>query len=266
MLQIFEYDFMIRAFAAGSLIAAIAPLIGHFLVIKRYSVLSDTLSHVALAGIALGSWLHIAPLWSAVAASTLGAWGLEHIKKKAHILGDAALAVLLSGSLAISAAVMSLTGNFNAGFLSLLFGSIVSVRMMDIVILAIWSSAVILSMQLFYRHLFAISFDEEIAEAKGVSAQKWNLGLILIAGYTIVFSIKMFGALLIGALMILPTITAFQLARSFRASLILSSFISITATIIGIFLSFYGNIAASAAIVLTLLVFFMLSFASKKFS
>jgi len=126
--EIFQYSFMLRAFQAGIVVALLAPLVGVFLVLRRYSLIADTLAHVSLAGVALGFLLGFQPIITALGAVLLASLGVEKLRGSKVIYGDAALAVFLSGSLALALLFLSLANGFNVNIFKYLFGSILTVR------------------------------------------------------------------------------------------------------------------------------------------
>jgi zinc transport system permease protein len=132
MIEIFQYDFMVRAFEAGIAIGVVAPLIGMFLVVRRYSLMADTLAHVSLAGVAIGLLFKINPIISAVGLSLAASIGIEHLRNSRKIFGESVLALFLSGSLAVAVIILSLAKGFNANLFSYLFGSISTVSPFDL--------------------------------------------------------------------------------------------------------------------------------------
>lgn len=260
ILEIFQFDFMIRAFIAGSIIACIAPLIGNFLVVRRYSLMADTLAHVALAGVAIGLLTRTQPIITALICSVIAAIGIERLRGGHKIFGESVLAIFLSGSLAIAAVLLSLANGFTVNLFSLLFGSISTVSVNDLKIIISLGIVVLVSIILFYKEFFFISFDEELAAANGLRVQGFNTFLVVLAAVTVALSMRIVGVLLIGALMVIPVITAMQLARSFKQTAVISIFFSFLSVIIGLFTSYYLDLASGGTIVVVALVFFIATF------
>lgn len=259
MLEIFQYDFMVRAFEAGIAVGVVAPLIGMFLVVRRYSLMADTLAHVSLAGVAVGLLFAVNPIFSAIALSLLAALGIESLRNSKRLFSESILALFLSGSLAIAVIILSLSKGFNANLFSYLFGSISTVSLEDLWITVGLASVVFLTTVLLYKELFFVSFDEELAEANGLPVKWLNIAMVMLAAVAIALSIRIVGVLLIGALMVIPVISAMQYGRGFRTTLMLSVALSLTAVIIGLFASFYFDLASGGAIVLTALLLFLIS-------
>jgi zinc transport system permease protein len=259
MFEIFQYDFMVRAFEAGLAVGVVAPLIGMFLVVRRYSLMADTLAHVSLAGVAIGFLLAVNPIFSATALSVLAAIGIESLRHSRRVFGESVLALFLSGSLAIAVIIFSFSKGFNASLFSYLFGSISTVSLVDLWITIGLAFAVFFMTVFLYKELFFVSFDEELAQANGLPVKRLNIAMVMLAAVAIALSIRIVGVLLIGALMVIPVISAMQYGRGFRATLILSVLFSLVAVITGLFISFYFDIASGGAIVLAALMLFVVS-------
>lgn len=269
MLEIFQYNFMIRAFMAGLIIAVIAPIIGIFLIVRRYSLFADTLAHVSFLGIAVGALTYTNPILAALAASLLGAVGMERLKARTNIYGESILALFLSGSLAIAAVLISLAKGFNANLLNFLFGSITTVQTSDLYLIGGFGVAIVSVMYVVYKELFFISFDEEAAKVAGLPVETLSLLLMILSAFTVALSIRIVGVLLIGALMVIPGITAMQFKRSFKHTILLAMFFSLLSVIIGLFASYYFGLASGGSIVVVATIFFLLSLLltkSKKYS
>lgn len=259
MLEIFSYAFMLRAFLAGTVIAILAPFIGTFLVVRRYALMADTLSHVSLVGIALGVLLGINPIVGALLTSVIAAVGIDRLRGAKQIAGESVLALFLSGSLAVATVLLSLGGKYTTNILSFLFGSITTVQRSDVIIISCLGAVVIFLLLFFYRHLFAVSFDEELAEASGIHSRFFSTLLVIVAATTVALSIRIVGALLVGALMIIPVLSAIQFGRSFRQSILLATVFSLCAVLLGLFLSFYIGLPGGGTIVIVALGIFLFS-------
>lgn len=256
MLEIFSYSFMIRAFIVGGIIACIAPMIGIFLVSKRYSLMADTLSHVSLAGIALGLLFNIYPVYMAVIVSVLAALCIEKLSSLRRLNGESVLALFLSGGLALATVIISLARGFTVDLFSYLFGSIATVSSEDVYLTIILAAAVSLVVVLLFKELFYVSFDEESARVSGVSTKYINYIFMILSAVTIALSIRVVGVLLISALMVIPVLTTSLVARSFKQTLLYSIGFSLFVVTTGLFLSYYLNLAAGGSIVLLALVCF----------
>lgn len=259
MLEIFQYDFMMRAFEAGIAIGIVAPLIGTFLVVRRYSLMADTLAHVSFAGVAIGLLLKINPIFTAIGLSVLAGFGIESLRNTKRIFGESVLALFLSGSLAIAVVILSLAKGFNANLFSYLFGSISTITTTDLVVIVSLAVVVLLDVVFLYKELFFTSFDPELAEASGLAVKAINLTIVTLAAVAVAISIHIVGVLLIGALMVIPVISAMQYGRGFLFTLILGVIFSLISVIVGLFASYYFDLASGGSIVLVALMIFILS-------
>ncbi len=264
--SLFHYDFIIRALEAGLLIGAIAPLIGIFLVLRRYSLIADTLSHVSLAGVAVGLLMKINPLITAIAAATVSSVIIDKLRTSKKIYGETALSIFLSGSLALAIILIGLAHGFNVDIFSYLFGSIVTVKNTDLYIISILSIIIIVLISIFFKELIYISFDEESAQVSGIKVKTLNTFFILLAAAMIAISIPIIGILLISALLVIPTVTALQYKKSFKITLLIAEIISLFSVMIGLIISFYLNLSPGGTIVLLMLAIFSLTLFYKKFS
>ncbi len=264
MMDIFQYDFMLRAFIAGAMIAVITPMIGNFLVIRRYSLIADTLSHISLAGVAIGLILGTQPLVTTVITTVSAAVLIERLKTRQHISGEAILAMFLPGGLALALVLMSVAHGFNINLFGYLFGTITTVKTEELwVILGLGLFTVVTIILLRKKLLFA-AFDEESARVRGVPVDTINTILVVLTAVTVSLSMRVVGVLLIGALIVIPVITAMQVARSFSQSLVFSILIALFSVFAGLFISYYAGIPAGGTIVLfSLCIFGMVSLLKK---
>ncbi len=257
MLEIFQYSFITRGIEAGLIIAVIAPLIGIFLVLRRYSLIADTLSHVSLAGVAIGLLLKVNPIITAILASAISSIAIERLRISKKVYGESALAIFLSGSLALAIVLISLAHGFNVDLFNYLFGSIVTVKQSDVLVIAVLGAVVFALIIAFYKELVFISFDEESAQVAGIPTRLINILLITLAAFTVALAIPIIGVLLISALIVIPVVTALQLKQSFKMTIIYAEIISISSVLAGIFASFYLNVSSGGAIVLIMLMIFL---------
>lgn len=262
LFQIFHYSFIIRGLEAGILIALIAPLIGIFLVLRRYSLIADTLAHVSLAGVAIGLLLKINPLITALLASTVSSVAIDRLRVGKKVYGESALSIFLSGSLALAIVLIGLAHGFNVDLFSYLFGSIVTVKQSDIYFIFGLSVLIVAILTAFFKELVYISFDEEAATVSGIPVKFLNTLFIVLAAATIAIAIPIIGILLISALLVLPVVTALQLKQSFRLTLFWAEIISVVSVLSGILSSFYLNTSSGGMIVLIMLFIFVIILAA----
>ncbi|MGB9679139.1 MAG: metal ABC transporter permease [Thermoanaerobacteraceae bacterium] len=250
MLDIFTYDFMIRAFIAGSIISIIAPLTGSFIVLRRLSQIGDTLSHVALAGVAAGILLGINPTLGSIIVVVLASFGIEKLRKTYFRYSEISIAIVMSAGMAVAVILLSLSRGGAANIMNYLFGSIVSVSNTDVLLISSLGIIVVLSILSLYKELLYITFDEEAAKISGIPVGYINSFFTILVALTVALSIRIVGALLVSALMVIPAAASLKIAQNFKQTIfyaILFSFISVFS---GIFLSFYLNLSPGGSIVI----------------
>jgi len=264
MLEMFEYEFMQRAFIAGLFIAVLASISGTFIVLKRYSLMSETLAHSALVGVAVGLVAGYNPLWVAVFVAILSAWLIEYLRSTFTLYSDAILSIILSGSLALAVIIVSLGGSFNNSLFSYLFGSILSVSYQDVFTIVSFGSFSLLLLLLFSKELYFISYDEEVAQTSGIKVKFLNFLLVTVVAIIIALSIRVVGSLLIGALMVIPTAAALQYRVGFRNTMLISLFFAVVSVVLGMSISYYFSLPSGATIVLIVISLFVISLVSNK--
>lgn len=259
MFEIFQYGFIVRGFEAGVIISIIAPLIGIFLVLRRYSLIADTLSHVSLSGVAIGLFLKLNPLITAIVSSIIASIIIERLRISKKIFGESALAIFLSGSLALAIVIINLSHGFNVDIFNYLFGSISTVSQSDLYLIFLIGLAVLLIVIALYKELVYITVDEEAAQVSGLPVKNINILFMILSAMTVALAIPIVGVLLIGALMVIPVVTALQFKTSFKLTVIIACLISFLSVTAGIITSFYFNLATGGVIVLITLFFLLVT-------
>lgn len=249
-LEILGYSFIQKGLVAGIAIAIICSLMGMFLVLRRYSLFGDALSHMAFGGISLGLFTGIYPLWTAFIVSVLGALGITRLRKSTKISGDAAIAVLLVSGLGIGVLLISATGGFKVDLFSFLFGSILLISSEDLLLILGISTGIVVTLVALRKQLLHMTFDEEQAKVCGINTDKLNYIFVVLASITVITSMRLVGILLISALIVLPNITAIMFGKGFKKTVILSVSMSIISVVSGIILSYYLDLAPSGTIVM----------------
>ena len=257
--EFLDYGFMHRAFAAGAVTALICPAIGIFLVPRRLSLIADTLAHVALAGVALGLFLGISPVLGALVVTLGGAVGMERLRSRGALQGDAALAVFLSGGFALAVVLISLAQGFNADLFAILFGSILTVSPTDVWLISALGALVVATVGTFYKQLLAITLNEDLARTSGVPVGALNLVLTTLTALTTVVAMRMVGVLLVSAMIVIPTLTGFALGRSFRKATAIAIGMALLSVVLGLIAAYSFRLAAGGAVVLTALLLFALA-------
>ncbi len=264
MPEFLQFGFMQRAFAAGAITAVICPLIGIFLVPRRLSLIADTLARVALAGVAVGLLLGASPILGALVVTVGGALGMERLRARGALQGDAALAVFLSGGFAVAVVLISLAQGFNADLFAILFGSILTVSPMDVWLILALGAVVVTTVVLSYRRLFAITLNEDLARTSGVQVTALNFTLTVLTALTTVVAMRMVGVLLVSAMIVIPTLTGFAIGTSFRRATVVAIVMALASVVIGLITAYYLRLAAGGAIVLTALLIFAMAAALRR--
>lgn len=257
MLEILQYVFMQKAFITGIVIAIACSLLGVFLVLKKYALIGDGISHIAFGGVASGLLFSIAPFFGALIFALIGSYGILKIKEKTNLYGDSSIGIISHASLGIGIFILSIANGFNVDILSYLFGSILAIRNSEMFLSIGLSAVVIIVIYLFYNELFAMTFDEQASKILGVNTNVLNLVLIFLTAITIVSSMRVIGLMLASALIILPAASSLQLQLSFRNTLFMSAFIGVMSVILGLIGSYYFDFAVSGTIVLLNAVIFL---------
>jgi len=265
-MEILQYEFMQRALIAGLIIGIICPFIGTFLVLRRLSFMADTLAHISLAGIAVGLTLGIQPIVTTITLSVCAALGIEKLRKEKKIFGESILVLVMAFGMATAVVLISLSKGFNIDIFSYLFGSILTISKLDILLIASIGLLVIVSLIVFYKQFFLLTFDEDTAKISGVPVNMLNLIFSLLVALTISISMKIVGILLVSSLMVIPVIISIQICRSFKELIFLSIGFSLLGVMGGLLLSYHFNLAAGGAIVLTLVCYFTIVYGYKKLS
>lgn len=256
MFSLFHYNFMVRAFVAGVAIALIAPIIGQFLVVRRYALIADTLAHISLLGVAIGLLLGLNPILTAIIVSVLSAFGLEFLRSQRRLSGETVLALTISGSLALAVVIIGLIKSYKVDFFSFLFGSITTVTSADLLTIILLGAVIVATVFWFYKPLFAISFDEELAQTDGFNVRAVNLILIVLSAATVSVAMRIVGILLTSALMVIPVLTAFQFGKGFRKTMALAVGFSLFSVVAGLLSSFYLDLSSGGTIVIVALILF----------
>ena len=249
LMEMLSYPFLVRALVGGLCIALCASLLGVSLVLKRYSMIGDGLSHVSFGALSVAVAFGWAPLLVSIPVVTVAAVLLLRITGNGKIKSDAAIAMISAGSLAIGIIVTSLTTGMTTDVSSYMFGSILAMSRTDVQ-LAVVLSAVVLGMFIFcYNKIFAVTFDESFARATGVRVDGYNLTIAVLTAVTIVLGMRMMGAMLISSLIIFPALTSMRVFKSFRGVVICSGTVAVICFFIGLVLSYVYSIPAGASVV-----------------
>lgn len=258
MIDFLQYSFMQRAFVAGIVTAFVAPTIGLFFVVRRYSAMPDTIAHVSFAGLAASVFAGTPAIATALLVSILSVLGIEKMREKRVLPADTIVSLFLFGGLALAVVFIGLSRGKNINIINVLFGNILTVSTMDLWIIVSLGVVVLTTTACVWKILFAVSLDEEVARASGLPVA-WMNRLLAVLGATVVaVSINVMGVLLIGAMMVIPVLAAMQWKRGFFHTWILAVCVSLVSVIIGLIASFVLNLPSGGAIVLVSIALFIL--------
>ena len=253
---VFSMGVLRNALIVGSLLSVTAALLGVVLVLKRYAMIGDGLSHVTFAAMAMAIAFHQAPLAFSLPIVILSAFLLLRISENSKVTGDAAIAVVSTSALAIGAIAARGT---NTDIESFMFGSIVSITTSDVILTVILASIVIALYVFFYPRIFSVTFDETYAKASGGKPALYRAMIAVMTAVIVVLGMRLVGSLLISALIIFPVLSAMRLVKSFRAVVTVSAILSLVSFWIALTMSVLFSTSTSACIVLADLLIFMVS-------
>lgn len=256
--EMFSYSFMVRAVLVGSAVSLCAALLGVSLVLKRYSMIGDGLSHVGFGALSIAMALNLAPLKIAVPVVVIAAFFLLRISQNSKIKGDAAIGLISSSAIAIGVTVTSLTSGLNADINSYMFGSVLAMTSSDVKISIVLSVIVFLLFLICYDRIFVTTFDENFAKATGVNVELYNMLIAFLTAITIVLGMRIMGTMLISSLIIFPALTSMRIFNSFKRVMISSGIISVACFFIGMTVSFLYSTPAGASVVLVNAAVFLL--------
>ncbi|WP_136524689.1 metal ABC transporter permease [Geomonas ferrireducens] len=262
--EMLSYGFMQRALIGGSLIAILCSVLGVFLVLRRLSLIGDGLAHVTFGSVALTLLFRLQSVYMTLAVIPVvlaSALGILKLAQKARIYGDAAIGMVSAIGIATGVLLASVAGGFNVDLFSYLFGNILSISWSELAIAAGLFIIVIAGVIMFYNELFASTFDEELAKSSGLDTDRINAVLVLLTALTVVLAMKVVGIMLISALLILPAVSALQVAKGFKAAIISAAAIGVGTVICGISVSFVLNLPTGATIVIINFIVFLLALA-----
>ncbi len=246
--EMLSYEFMKNAFVVGALVALCAALLGVPLVLKRYSMIGDGLSHVGFGALAIASAMNLAPLEVAIPVVMAAAFALLRLSENSRVKGDAAIGLISTSALAIGVLITSLMGA-NADMENYLFGSILSVGARDVYLAAFLAGAVLILFVLCYNKIFAVTFDENFARATGTRANVYNTIIAMLTAVTIVVGMRMVGTLLISSLIIFPALTAMRVFKRFKSVMLSSAVVAVFSVTGGIAASYFLSTPTGASIV-----------------
>ncbi|MDR0917788.1 MAG: metal ABC transporter permease [Oscillospiraceae bacterium] len=256
--EMFSYTFLVRAVVVGLLVALCSALLGVSLVLKRYSMIGDGLSHVGFGTLAVATAMNVAPLTVSIPVVVLAAFFLLRISENSKIKGDAAIALISTSALAIGVIVISMTTGMNTDVCNYMFGSILAMNNDDVKLSISLAIVVLIMFVFFYDKIFAVTFDENFAKATGVKTGIYNMLIAFLTAITIVLGMRMMGALLITSLIIFPPLTSMRLCKKFKSVTIISAVVSVVCFFIGVVGSYIYATPTGASVVAINIIAFLI--------
>jgi zinc transport system permease protein len=262
-LDIFQELFFQRALIGGLLIGLVSPLMGVFLVLRRLSMFGDTLSHITIAGVALGFLLNVYPLVVGLVVTVLASFAIEYLRKTYKTYAELSMAIMMSGGVALATFLFTIGNGFNINVMSYFFGSIYTLNHTDLWFIFFTCLAIILVVFFHFKELFLIFFDEDAARVSGLPIAKVNMIIMILTALVIAISIKIVGALLVSALLTIPAACSLMIAKSFKHAILFAIVISEVAVFIGLTLAGIWDLAPGSTIVLSLILLLLMVMGSQ---
>ncbi len=256
--EMLRYEVIVRALIGGSLVSLCAALLGVSLVLKRYSMIGDGLSHVSFGALSIAIACGFAPIQFAIPVVIVAAFLLLRLEENGRVQNDAAIAMVSSSALAVGVIVTSLTTGLSTDVYSYMFGSILAMSKEDVTASVFLSVVVMIMFVIFYHRIFAVTFDENFSRATGVRVGAYNTIISVFTAVTVVIGIKMMGAMLISSLIIFPALTSMRIFKSFLSVTICSAILALINFTAGLVCSYAFSIPAGASVVVVNLVMFLL--------
>lgn len=259
-----SFGFLQRALLAGVFVAIACALLGVFLILRRDAMIGHGLAHIAFAGVAIGLFLKVMPLASALVIAVITALGIMKLKEKAGLYGDTAIAIFSSAGFALGLLLVTLAQSFNVDLFGYLFGEILAIDPTEVWLSIALAVSVVTIVIVNYKKFMYMTFDRESAKASGIKVDRLDILVTTLTAVTVVLGMKIVGLLLVAALVVIPAAAGLQLASNFRQSIVLSSIVAVVSVVLGLVGAFYLDFPASGTIVLLSFLIFGLFFALKR--
>lgn len=261
--ELLQYTFMQKALIVGLLIAIITPLIGQTVVLKRLSMIGDSLSHSSLAGVAAGLVIGINPVLGAIVFAVIAAFAIERVRKIFKSYSELAIAIIMSTGIGLAGILSGFVKN-TADFNSFLFGSIVATSNFEVLFICILGILTVATVVILYRELMYIAFDEECAALAGIPVGAINFLFTILTAVTVSVSARTVGTLVVSSMLVLPVASAMQISKSYKGNTVASIIYAIISTLTGLIVSFYGDLRPGGTIVIISVILLVFSIMYKK--
>ena len=259
-LMFFSHSFILRAIIAGTLMCLCCAPLGVTLVLKRYSMIGDGLSHVGFGAMSIALALNKAPVAVCIPVVIITAFFLLKLGTNSKIRGDSAIGLIAGVSLSLGVCASSLSGGLNSDVYGYMFGSVLAMTKTDVIICAVLCSIILIFFVVCYHQIFAVTFDEDFSKATGTNSDLYIAIIAILTALCIVIGLRMMGAMLISNLIIFPALTSMRIFRQFKAVIVSSGIVAVFCFLLGMFFSYIFGIPAGASVVLTNAVVFVIFF------
>jgi ABC-type Mn2+/Zn2+ transport system permease subunit len=258
VLELFQYEFMQRAFVVATVTGALCAVIGVYVVLRGMSFIGAGIAHASFGGVALGFITGLHPFFTAIVFCTGVAWGIGFVSETKRIREDTAVGIFFASTMAFGVLLIGFLKGYNVDLFGYIFGNILAVTVFDMVVSIVFAIVVISVIILFFKEFLFLTFDSEAAEVAGLPVRMLNYLMLTLISLTIVISIKAVGIVLVSALIVAPAAAANQLTDDFKRMMILAVVLGIASTWIGLLLSSMLDIASGATIVLVATIIFFI--------
>ncbi len=258
--RVLQYAFGQKALMGGMIIALVCSVISFFVVVRRLAFMGMGISHAAFGGVAIGLAAGVDPVLAAGGFCTLVALGIGWLSRRGRMHEDTTIGILFTVAMALGVVVVGLAHQYNLDLMSYLFGSILALSWNDVIAAGVLAALSLVFIALFFKELLFVAFDEETATASGLPVRLVYYGLLVTMALTIVVSIKLVGIILVSALLVIPGATGLQLSRNYRGALAVSMVTGLASVALGLYASYWADIASGATIVMVMFGFFAAAF------
>lgn len=249
MMDLFKLDFMQNAFMAGTLLSLILAFVSFFVVLRRFSFIGVGVAHSAFGGIALGTLTGLPPTLTAIGFAVVVANAIGLVSRRGKLSTDTAIGIFFSLAMALGVIFIGMSDQYNVDLFGYLFGNILAVSKTDLLIIGLLGGSVLSSLILFFKEMLFIAFDREVALVSGIPVTFFDHFFLTILALAVVISIKLVGIVLVSALLVIPAAAAAQVTRHYIPMIGIAVAVALTATIGGLFISYYADLASGATIV-----------------
>lgn len=257
MIELFQYQFFIKALLAALLASIACGIIGTYMVSRRLVFIGGGITHASFGGIGIAYFLGLNPLLGAAVFAVLASFGINYFTQKGNVRQDSSIAIWWSLGMALGIIFIAITPGYAPNLMSFLFGSILTVTTAELVFFALVTIVVIVLFTLFFRLILTISFDEEFALARNLPVKAFNYLLMGITALVMVVSIRISGVILVLSLLTLPQATANMFTKKFASIMLASIVIGFVGIVAGLIISYYTNMPSGATVILVLTAFFI---------